>query len=395
VQDEYPADEGWWRADAVLGRLTTVEITDLKFGRIPALPYGTTRAVRSFQFSDPKLGECLNAQIAQLLMSLVGEETRPGDPLNYPLAWLRDGAYVVVALARAGQVDVAKRLCGFFAEHDFFGGFGSEADAPGLSLWALGETSKVAHDPAFDAHIWQAVRRKAEMIVRMRHSSTEIRAPWFGPIVPSHQRDRDLDLVCGAAKDGLITGRMDFYRPLLFVNAVSYLGLREAADLADRMDAATQAASWRQESAAVKSAWNAALATKEAQNDRTFISALWPSEIGLESQVKLRELMEPRWKANRTPTGGFSKVPLWTYFDIAEAHNWLQLGDRHKADQTVSWFIDHQSVPGLYTWWEGKGEENSFHRWNDIRGWVDPPNVTPHYWTAAEMALLLMDVGAA
>ena len=39
-----------------------------------------------------------------------------------------------------------------------------------------------------------------------------------------------------------------------------------------------------------------------------------------------------------------------------------------------------------------QGEENSFGRWTRVRGWVTPPHVTPHYWTAAEMALLQMDM---
>ena len=46
----------------------------------------------------------------------------------------------------------------------------------------------------------------------------------------------------------------------------------------------------------------------------------------------------------------------------------------------------------MYTWWEGNGEENTFHRWEQVRGWVNPPYVTPHYWTAAEMLLLQLEM---
>ena len=31
-----------------------------------------------------------------------------------------------------------------------------------------------------------------------------------------------------------------------------------------------------------------------------------------------------------------------------------------------------QTSPGLYTWWEGTGEENTFHLWEDVRGWSKP-----------------------
>ena len=53
---------------------------------------------------------------------------------------------------------------------------------------------------------------------------------------------------------------------------------------------------------------------------------------------------------------------------------------------------DTQASPGLYTWWEGDHAENDFHRWDGIRGWLHQPHVTPHYWTAAEVALLQIDM---
>jgi hypothetical protein len=46
-----------------------------------------------------------NAQVTGLLMGLVGDEVRPGEPANYPLAWPRDGAYVVVALVRSPRAN--------------------------------------------------------------------------------------------------------------------------------------------------------------------------------------------------------------------------------------------------------------------------------------------------
>jgi hypothetical protein len=58
----------------------------------------------------------------------------------------------------------------------------------------------------------------------------------------------------------------------------------------------------------------------------------------------------------------------------------------------LEWFWKHQASPGLFTWWEGKGEENTFNRWEQVRGWINPPYVTPHYWTAAEMAMLQLDM---
>lgn len=46
----------------------------------------------------------------------------------------------------------------------------------------------------------------------------------------------------------------------------------------------------------------------------------------------------------------------------------------------------------MYTYWEGNGEENTFRQWDNYRGWLQPKYVTPHYWTASEMALLQLDM---
>src|SRR5690606_33940447 len=79
---------------------------------------------------------------------------------------------------------------------------------------------------------------------------------------------------------------------------------------------------------------------------------------------------------------------LWTYFTLAEAHQHLRLGRPDRAQQIIDLFASRQPAPGLYTFWEGVGEENSFGLWARTRGWARPPHVTPHYWAAAEMLLL-------
>ncbi len=385
VYEEGPADEGWWRADVTLAPKATIEINDPRLGRVETLPFAVVRA--RVKAHDPEMQEALDAEVAHLMMSLAGKETRAADPLSYPLASLRDGAYVVLALARAGQVDVAKQLALFFAEHDFFGPFGSEADGPGLALWAIGETAEVAHSPSFDAHVWDGVARKAKLIVAMRHATGPMRQPHFGPVIPRVAGKADLDSICDAAHDGLIAGR----GPLLYVNAVSFLGLNEAARMAERRGRADLSGSWRQEAREIREAWRRVLATGEAKNDSTFISALWPTHVGDGDVGTLRPLYEERWKKRRTAEGGFRKRPLWPYLDVAEAHNWLRLGDRARAVKTLHWFMENQSSPGLHTWSEGTGEEDPFHRWEDVRGWVQGKNATPDYRTAAEMVLLQLE----
>ncbi|MGA7935842.1 MAG: hypothetical protein WCA35_19985, partial [Kovacikia sp.] len=350
------------------------------------------KAAIDLHLPDKQFISSLNAQVAHLMMSTVGRETRPGEPTNYPLAWQRDGVYEVVALARAGQLQVAKELSTDFAEKDFFGGFGAEADAPGLSIWALEEVAVRLKQPEYDQWLWPHIHRKAEFILRMMTTPEPIHQPFEGPVVPKYKGNPDLTLVAEPTKNGLIVGRMDWHRPLLFINAVSYRGLLDAAELADRVNQPADAQRWRTAAAKLQQAWEKAFQSPEAKNDRTYISSLWPTWVADPQKAAFIQALQARWQKHRDDQGGFRKPPLWTYFDLAEAHQWLFVDQPKPLWKTLEWFWNHQASPGLYTWWEGSGEENSFGLWEKVRGWVKPQHVTPHYWTAAEMLLLQLDL---
>jgi len=354
----------------------------------------TPRAAVSAELPDPRFVESLHAQVAHLAMGVLDWQLRAGDPLNYPYPWLRDGAYVVTALARAGQLTAARKLAGYLAEHDFFGGFGPEADAPGLALWAIEEVASRLRENRFDTWLWPHVRRKAELILEMASTRRPMHRPVDWPVVARHALRPDLTLVAEPSRDGLITGRMDHHRPLLFINAVSYRGLLSAARIAERLKQTTEAKRWRAQAAQLRRAWEKALPRPEFENERTWIGGLWPSGIADGVRKQFAQGLERSWTRHRTAAGGF-KRPLWTYFELAGAHQWLLLGKPERTWETLNWFFDNQASPGLYTWWEGEGEENSFGFWEQVRGWVNPPHVTPHYWTAAEMLLLQLDMLAA
>ena len=149
---------------------------------------------------------------------------------------------------------------------------------------------------------------------------------------------------------------------------------------------------WREGAAGLQRAWAKAFKPPESENERTYISGLWPTGVAAPDHEAFQRGLEARWEKLRTPEGSFRETPLWTYFEIADAHQWLFLGQPERAWKTLQWFWNHQASPGLYMWWEGKGEENTFGLWEQVRGWVNPPHVTPHYWTAAEMLLLQLDM---
>jgi len=369
----------------------TLRIVDAFPLPAPHLSAHTTRSALEIDLPDNRFRDSLDAQVAHLMMGTVGNQTRPGEPNQYPLAWLRDGAYQVVALARAGRLDTARELARYFAEKDFFGGFGAEGDAPGLSLWAMEEVAARVNSRDYDRFLWPHVCRKADFILGMKNSKEPIQRIFAGMLVPVHRAESDVYEVAQPPADGLIRGRMDLHFPAMYITAVSYNGLLQAAELADRLNAQDEARRWRAAAAELKQAWNAAYRPGELE-ERTWMSGLWPSWIASD-RAAYREGLDAQWNSNwDADSGGFRKAPLWTYFTFSFAHQYLLLDRPERSFQTLEWFWDHQPSPGLYSWWEGNGEENNFHEWEYVRGWVNPPHVTPHYWAAAECLLLQMDM---
>jgi hypothetical protein len=400
---QWQGKNGWGYARFELAEASkwSIDITDRKYAP-PQATITNTPSVLQLNLGDRRFAESLNAQVAHIKMGIVNRETRPGDPTNYPLTWQRDGAYQLVALARAGQLAAAKELSTYFAENDFFGGFGPEADAPGLSIWALEQVAQLqrvtksnedaATNLDYDRLVWPHIRRKAEFILKMLSTTKPIERSVDSVITPTAQEDPDIHLVAEPSRNGLIIGRMDRHRPILFVNAVSYRGLLDAADWAERLNYTAEATLWRTKATQLQKAWEKAFRPPESDNDRTYISSLWPSWIATGRKDELLQRLQARWDRQRDPQGEFRTAPLWTYFTLAEAHQWLFLNRPEQVWTTLQWFWQHQASPGLYTWWEGDGEENTFKLWENVRGWVKPPYVTPHYWTAAEMLLLQLDM---
>jgi hypothetical protein len=249
----------------------------------------------------------------------------------------------------------------------------------------------MARDAKFDTFLRPHVRRKVTLIHEMLEATGPVRRAWSGPLVPRKGEKMEPDLVCEAARNGLIWGRMDGQRPVLYVNAAAYAGLRNAVNFALRSRDNASASQWASRALALRTAWNLQLTNSALANERTRICGLHPAWVVRNPTPYWAQLSAARSRSHDT-NDDLKERPLWTYFDVAEAHQWLLLGEPGRTWRDLRWFWAHQASPGLYTWWEGNGEENSFGRWERVRGWVNPPNVTPHYWTAAEMLLLQLDM---
>ncbi len=166
---DWHGKDGWGfaRIELAAGPASRLTLRDSLPSQPNPLVYPAVRSTLELDLPDRRFVDCLNAQVAHLMMGLLDRRTPPGEPTNYPLAWQRDGVAVVAGLARAGQLDVAKELARYFAENDFFGGFGAEGDAPGQGLRVLEDVAARLHDPAFDQWLWPHAQRKAAIILQI------------------------------------------------------------------------------------------------------------------------------------------------------------------------------------------------------------------------------------
>ena len=396
-QGQWKGNNGWGYARLELsnGRNweLVVEDTRVDSKSVPSLKFPSVTSALQLDLPDPRFATSLNAQVAHLMMGLVGRETRPGDPTHYPLAWARHEAYIVAALARAGQLDTARELSTHLAENDFFGGFGPEADAPGLAIWALEEVAVRLNQQSYDQWLWPHVRRKADFILNMLSTEQPIHRSSTGPVIPAYQSDARLSLVVEPARKGLIFGKVErFVRPL-FVTAVSYRGLLDAAMLAERLNYSSDAERWRARAKDLKKAWAGAF--KETASSEPWIFSIWATGVWDSDPETFARGLQARWDQRHDTQGEFRQPPLRTQVNVAEAHQWLLFGREDRVWTTLNWFWNHQASPGLYTWWEdreGKTGKTAFRRWEQTRGWVNRPHITPQYHTAAEMLLLQLDM---
>ncbi|MGA9383138.1 MAG: hypothetical protein WBV73_30615, partial [Phormidium sp.] len=340
------------------------------------------------ELPDRRFVETVNAQVAHLMMGIVGNRTTPSDPLNYPLPRFQDGAYQLVALARAGKLDVARQLSGYFAETDFVDGIQWKANVPALGIWALAEVAEQVNQPEYDRLVWPHIQRKAELIMDMLTTNR----PGY-PVVEESKApfSEHPDFL----KVDLLAGKMDNQPDLITLDPsasmMSYRALLDAATLADRVGQPGIAKRWRSEAAKLQAAWGKAFEFLFSGTPETYTSSLWPSGIGFSDREVLTQELERRWNESHDANGSL-RPPVTPDLNLAETHQWVFLGESDRVWNNLQWFWQNQASPGLYTWW---GDNNklgelpkSFSQWRRYRGWINPPNVTPHYGADAQMLLL-------
>lgn len=422
---------GWAYARVALELPAAVEMDD---GASPPPAAVPAPVYPGLKLPDPRFVDCLRAQITQLAMAGQNSRLMPFDPYVVPYPWARPSAYAVAALARSGNVELARPLALELAAHDFYGPYGAEADGPGLSLWAIEEVAARADDPAFDARLWPAVQRKAGLIEQFaRAGQICYEYPEYG-YRKRFEADvfarNEVRMACLPAEHGLIAGRIEHKIEPMRVTAASYQGLRSAAALARRLGDDAAAGKWSAEAARLQQAWVAQLAAAPAglaprlgtaarvaeEGWRTggFYLARDAGLLALKSETRADTLsacaLWPTWIGAAAPAGvlpkrlGFSRPPAsgrpaekalaaGVQMALARAHQALWCGDGKQPWETLESCWSSPLVPGAYVWgddWIGKTVLD--HPWENYRGYLGGGTANPSLWDSAEMLCLQLDM---
>lgn len=335
---------------------------------------------------DKRFADALNCQLTHLYMFTVADSIRI-TPVSYPLWWLRDGAYILNALNKGGLHDFCERACKEIAGKDAFGGFGSEGDGPSEGIWVLSEHYMLTGDKEFLKEMFPHIKRKAELLMKMRRTKTPVKI-FTEHTIPKCMLDPNTDILCVAAEDGLIKGRMDHHFPAMWINGFAYLALKRAAICARALG--VDDLPYENEAEDLLVALKKKAEEIFGRNERDVNSAFWPTGWATKDDKFIEGKFDEFWNNVRCPNGKHSPELLWTYFEAGQAHNFLLSGKRERAWASVEWFLSNHTAPGLYTYPEAI-DGNTALLWPRLRGWDDVNCVTPHGWTAAEVFHLLRD----
>jgi hypothetical protein len=339
------------------------------------------------------------AGLQHMLVATVGDQIRIA-PLSYPLPWLRDSVYIMRCFDLAGMHDVARGGANYSARNDFFGGFGAEGDAPGQGLWALIEHYRITRDKAWLTEVYPAIQRKCEWIFLMRRTGEPIRVVVDTPVLAFTHAMRASGIICLAAQDGIIMGSMDhgIHYALGWVNHWSLCGLREAAFAARELGFSEDATRYEGEAQALQQAFDQFVNNNPwlLQEERTVNSLFWPSRAWYHAEDRsiAIDAFQNWWRNKRFKDAEFIPEPYWLYFEAAQAHNALLIGDPQPAWQVVDYRMSHQDLPGLYGLREGGdgvGTDNAVNGVTlikQLRGCQKFDSITPHGWSQAEFWLL-------
>ena len=356
----------------------------------PAFDWGTTVAATQWAGSG-WLNDAVRAALtatAHVLVTRSGPALQPG-PRRYTRSWIRDGAMMSAALLRMGHAREVREFIRWYAPYQRADGFvpccvdgeGTdwlvEHDSHGELLALIADYHRFTADDAFIAESWPFIDKAAGCIERLLGDDGLL------PISVSHE---------GYLAQPVHSYWDDFW---------ALRGLRDAADLADKMGHEAAAQRWTALSTRLGASLYASIGATRAQRNLSYIpgSIEWadfdptatanaiylldvPEALDRDAVERTFDKYLADWRAKRSGSVPWSN---YTPYEIRIIGALVRLGRRDAALELLRFFLsDRRPQP--------------WNQWPEI-AWRDrtaPAHVgdLPHTWIAAEYVLAVRSLFA-
>jgi len=347
---------------------------------------------------DERLQAAYEASLGYLMLASDPDGPHPG-PLAHDAVWVRDAAYMGLALLMTGHDEVARGyLEAIFDEQEESGRvppiqgpnvpwLDDEWDSQGQSIFLVMAIYRYTQDETLLRRWYPNLRQAAVFIRQLRQSYAESVDGRLRGLLPPSLSAEDL-------------GPKDHH--YYWDNLWAVVGLREAAAAAGLLGEAADAAWMNAEADSLQQAIRDSVAEVMRDQEQVYIPgsvevldssamargsvpALWPYRVFPVDDKLIREsfqIYRERWI---DPYGGgylHREAQFWTYGGVELAHAYLRLGDGAALHQILGWTLENQTLPNAYAWAEQVSPVNKGFTGGDM----------PHAWMAASLIALIREM---
>ena len=350
--------------------------------------------------SEQRIVDTMRTSLAHILMSRDGVALRPGTR-SYARTWIRDGAMMVAALVRLGEIDAAREFIDWYAEHIFdsgkvpccVDGRGAdpvvENDSQGQYLYAVAELWRFTRDRTFLERHWPTVQRVVAYMESLRQlqrsdiNRVTERAHFFGLMPPSISHEGYSDKVAYSYWD----------------NFWSLRGFKDAVIIAQALNHDNaQWARWRDEferelmSSILATATHHGIdfiagAADRGDFDATSTTmALNPAQAqNVLPATLLRNTFERYWQNSLTRNKAKSEWNDYTPYELRNVGALVRLGQPERAQAMLRFFFSDQRPLGWNQW-----AEVVMRRYREAHFLGD----MPHAWVSSDYIRSALDLFA-
>jgi hypothetical protein len=350
----------------------------------------------SISLPDERLTSAWKASVGYLLLALDRDGPHPG-PLAHDAVWVRDGAYIGLALLQSGHPDaVLSYIPALVAAQEPDGRvppilgenapwLDDEWDSQGQLIFLIASYYRYTGDRAALEAWYPAVEKAARFLVDLRAPYLTILGPARGLLPPSKSVE---DI-----------GPPDWHH--YWDDWWAIAGLQTGAELATELSRPDDSVWMQDEADALRLAVLASIAATmgddpthipsaveslEGSSDaRGTVPALWPVEVLSPDMPLVARSFDSYYRRYVRPSDGGYRHNVghyWPYGGLELAHAYLRLGRLDVLHSILGWTLSHETLPGTYAW-----AEQVDPAYGGITG-----GDMPHAWAAADLVTLLREM---